>query len=53
MGTSAGKTFGQAIESFGKAIGVKANEYCTHAGRKTVNDEDVKLAAKDLGYPIE
>lgn len=39
-----------ALETYGKKIGEVASQYAQHAGRKTITEEDVAIAATELGF---
>lgn len=43
---SAKKALKQALEEYAQAIAVQALKYASHAGRKTVQSEDIQLAVK-------
>lgn len=43
---SALDAFCDILEDIGKDIGSQATKIAKHSGRKTVNDADIKLAAK-------
>ncbi len=43
---SAAATFSEVIQTMAEDIAEKANRIAIHSGRKTVQDGDVKLAAK-------
>lgn len=36
----------EALESYAREVGENAIKYAKHAGRKTVKDEDIKLAVR-------
>ncbi len=43
---SATSAFSEVVQTMAEEIAEKANKIAVHSGRKTVNDVDIKLAAK-------
>jgi len=46
--SEAAETLSQALEDLGKELAQDASDYAKHAGRKTIQEEDVRAALRDL-----
>jgi len=48
VGEDAKTALKEVLEEYAKKVGEKAIIYAKHASRKTIKDEDIKLAQKEL-----
>lgn len=51
ISVGAAKELGIVLEEHGNSIAIKAQKLAEHAGRKTIRDEDIRLASQENRFP--